>query len=37
MKKQSIIAAEFDQKFEDNEDMYDFLKSEKGKQAWIKA
>ncbi|WP_373494884.1 type II toxin-antitoxin system BrnA family antitoxin [Aquiflexum sp.] len=36
MKKQSITAAEFDQKFEDNEDLSDFLNLEKASKPGLK-
>jgi hypothetical protein len=36
MKKQSITSAEFDQKFEDNEDLSDFLNLEKASKPGLK-
>lgn len=36
MKKQSITASEFDQKFEDNEDLSDFLNLEKAGKPGLK-
>lgn len=36
MKKQSITAVEFDQKFEDNEDLSDFLHLEKASKPGLK-
>jgi hypothetical protein len=36
MKRQSITAAEFDQKFEDNEDLSDFLNLEKASKPGLK-
>jgi hypothetical protein len=36
MKKQSITSAEFDQKFEDNDDLSDFLNLEKASKPGLK-